>query len=315
LRRLRKLFDDYGYDGALYGHFGQGCVHTRIDFDLRTADGIAKYRRFISDAVDLVVAHGGSICGEHGDGQSKAEFLPRMYGPELVDAFEEFKRIWDPDWKLNPGKVVRPNRIDDDLRIGAHYRPPTPRTHFHYQEDDYSFAKASARCVGIGECRKTDAGTMCPSYRATMEEMHSTRGRAHLLFEMLRGDALTGGWRDEHVRESLDLCLSCKGCKSDCPVNVDMATYKAEFLAHYYEGRLRPRHAYAMGLIHRWARLASVAPRLANFISQTPGLGDLFKWAGGIARQRRVPAFARETFKDWFRRRALHNRRVASRLP
>ena len=299
LRRLRKLFDDYGYDGALYGHFGQGCVHTRIDFDLRTADGIAKYRRFISDAVDLVVAHGGSISGEHGDGQSKAEFLPRMYGPELVDAFEEFKRIWDPDWKLNPGKVVRPNRIDDDLRIGAHYRPPTPRTHFHYQEDDYSFAKASARCVGIGECRKTDAGTMCPSYMVTMEEMHSTRGRAHLLFEMLQGNPLRGGWRDPAVKEALDLCLACKGCKGECPVNVDIATYKAEFLAHYYAGRLRPRSAYAMGLIHWWSRIASRVPSVANAISRTP----VFKWAGGVALSREVPKFAPQTFRSWFEAR------------
>ncbi|MGZ6124482.1 MAG: FAD-binding and (Fe-S)-binding domain-containing protein, partial [Myxococcales bacterium] len=257
LRKLRKLFDDYGYDGALYGHFGQGCVHTRIDFDLRSADGIAKYRRFIEGAVDLVVAHGGSISGEHGDGQSKAEFLPRMYGEDLVRAFEEFKGIWDPDWKLNPGKVVRPNRIDDDLRIGLDYRPPAPETHFRFRDDDFSFAKATARCVGIGECRKTEAGTMCPSYMVTMEEMHSTRGRAHLLFEMLQGNPLRGGWRDAHVKEALDLCLACKGCKGECPVNVDMATYKAEFLSHHYQGRLRPRTAYAMGLIHWWSRIAS----------------------------------------------------------
>ncbi len=300
LRKLRKLFDDYQYDGALYGHFGQGCVHTRIDFDLRTADGIAKYRRFISDAVDLVVSHGGSISGEHGDGQSKAEFLPRMFGEDLVSAFQEFKRIWDPDWKMNPGKVVRPNRIDDDLRIGLHYRPPEPKTHFRYRDDDFSFAKATARCVGIGECRKTDAGTMCPSYMVTMEEMHSTRGRAHLLFEMLQGDPLRGGWRDQNVKEALDLCLACKGCKGECPVNVDMATYKAEFLSHHYQGRLRPRTAYAMGLIHWWARLASRMPAgLVNAISRTA----LFKKLGGVAPQREVPKFAAQTFRSWFEAR------------
>jgi FAD/FMN-containing dehydrogenase/Fe-S oxidoreductase len=303
LRKLRQLFDRYGYDGALYGHFGQGCVHTRIDFDLRTADGIAKYRRFISDAVDLVVAHGGSISGEHGDGQSKAEFLPRMFGDELVRAFEEFKAIWDPDWKLNPGKVVRPNRIDDDLRIGAHYHPPAPRTHFHYQDDDFSFAKATARCVGIGECRKTESGTMCPSYMVTMEEMHSTRGRAHLLFEMLQGNPLRGGWRDPAVKEALDLCLACKGCKGECPVNVDIATYKAEFLSHHYARRLRPRAAYAMGLIHWWARAASRAPWLVNPISRT----SLFKRLGGVAPSRDVPKFAPRTFRAWFEARPRVN--------
>ena len=299
LRKLRRLFDDYGYEGALYGHFGQGCVHTRIDFDLRTADGIAKYRRFISDAVDLVVAHGGSISGEHGDGQSKAEFLPRMYGEDLVRAFEEFKGIWDPDWKLNPGKVVRPNRIDEDLRIGLSYRPPAVKTHFGYRDDDFDFAKATARCVGIGECRKTEAGTMCPSYMVTMEEMHSTRGRAHLLFEMLQGDPVRGGWRDPQVKEALDLCLACKGCKGECPVNVDMATYKAEFLSHHYQGRLRPRAAYAMGLIHWWARLASKMPALVNAVSGT----RMFKRLGGVAPQREVPKFAARTFRAWFEAR------------
>ena len=303
LRKLRGLFDAYGYDGALYGHFGQGCVHTRIDFDLRTAAGIAKYRRFISDAVDLVVAHGGSISGEHGDGQSKAEFLPRMYGEDLVRAFEEFKGIWDPDWKMNPGKVVRPHRIDQDLRIGLDYRPPAAKTHFQYRDDDSSFAKATARCVGIGECRKTDAGTMCPSYMVTMEEMHSTRGRAHLLFEMLQGNPLRDGWRDRQVKEALDLCLACKGCKGECPVNVDMATYKAEFLSHHYAGRLRPRTAYAMGLIHWWARIASRMPALVNAISAT----RLFKTLGGVAPQRQVPRFAPRTFRAWFEARPVVN--------
>ena len=312
LRKLRALFDSFGYDGALYGHFGQGCVHTRIDFDLRTKDGIAKYRRFISDAVDLVVAHGGSISGEHGDGQSKAEFLPRMYGERLVRAFEEFKGIWDPDWKLNPGKVVRPHRIDEDLRIGAQYRPPAPKTHFRYGGDDFSFAKATARCVGIGECRKTEGGTMCPSYRATMEEKHSTRGRAHLLFEMLQGDPVGGGFRDPHVKEALDLCLACKGCKGECPVNVDLATYKAEFLSHYYAGRLRPRAAYALGLIHWWARIASRAPTLVNAIART----SLFKKLGGVAPAREVPAFASRTFRAWFEARPRVNASLAAvRLP
>ena len=308
LRKLQELLDRYGYEGALYGHFGQGCVHTRIDFDLRTAEGIAKVRRFVSEAVDLVVAHGGSISGEHGDGQSKAEFLPRMYGEDLVRAFEEFKSIWDPDWKLNPGKVVRPRRIDQDLRLGTAYRPPELKTHFAYRDDDSSFAKATRRCVGIGVCRKTEAGIMCPSYMATREEMHSTRGRARLLFEMLQGDPLRGGWRSEAVKEALDLCFACKACKSECPVNVDMATYKAEFLAHHFAGRLRPRAAYAMGLIHWWARIASRVPRFANAVVRLP----LFKLAGGVAQEREIPKFAVDTFRSWFeaRPRAAGGERV-----
>ncbi len=300
LRDVRKLFDKYGYDGALYGHFGQGCVHTRIDFDLRTAGGIAHYRKFIDEAAHLVVSYGGSLSGEHGDGQSKAEFLPVMYGEDLVHAFAEFKRIWDPDWKLNPGKVVRPYRIDQNLRIGTDYRPPEPRTHFKYMSDNGSFAKATARCVGIGECRKTDTGTMCPSYMVTMEEKDSTRGRAHLLFEMLEGNPLRDGWRDEAVKDALDLCLECKGCKGECPVNVDMATYKAEFLSHYYAGRLRPRTAYAMGLIHWWARIASRMPRAVNFLTHAPILSQIFKVAGGVAQERRIPSFAPQTFRAWF---------------
>ena len=303
LRKFRELLDSYGYQCALYGHFGQGCVHTRIEFDLTTREGIAKYRRFVTDAARLVVSHGGSLSGEHGDGQSKAELLPMMYGEELVRAFEEFKSIWDPDWKMNPGKVVRPHRIDEDLRVGAGYRPPEPRTHFAFPEDDFSLAKATRRCVGIGECRKHEVGTMCPSYRVTKEEMHSTRGRAHLLFEMLQGDPLRGGWRAEPVKEALDLCLACKACKGECPVNVDVATYKAEFLSHYYAGRLRPRHAYAMGLIHWWARIASRVPGVANFAMHAPGLARALKWIGGIAPERKVPRFATRTFRAWFESR------------
>ena len=282
-------------------------MHTRIEFDLKTREGIAKYRRFVTEAAHLVIAHGGSLSGEHGDGQSKAEFLPLMYGEDLVHAFNEFKSIWDPNWKMNPGKVVRPYRIDENLRLGTQYRPLEPQTHFAFAQDDSSFAKATRRCVGIGECRKHENGTMCPSYMVTFEEMHSTRGRAHLLFEMLQGEPLRDGWRDGSVKEALDLCLACKGCKSECPVNVDMATYKAEFLSHYYEGRVRPRHAYAMGLIHWWARIASRVPRLANFVGHAPGLSQAFKRLGGIAPQRNLPKFANRTFRAWFIRRRTVN--------
>jgi FAD/FMN-containing dehydrogenase/Fe-S oxidoreductase len=303
LRELRRLFDKYEYGCALYGHFGQGCIHTRIDFDLESAPGIEKYKAFMDEASSLVVSYGGSLSGEHGDGQSKAQFLPKMFGHELVEAFREFKTIWDPDGRMNPGKIVNPYRIDQNLRLGEQYRPPQPTTHFMYPQDHRSFAFTTIRCVGVGECRRHEGGTMCPSYRATREETHSTRGRAHLLFEMLQGDPLNGGWRDEHVKEALDLCLACKGCKSECPVNVDMATYKAEFLSHYYEGRLRPRTAYAMGFIHRWARLASHLPQLANLVTQTPGLSNLARAFAGISQRRALPRFADRTFVAWFQSR------------
>jgi FAD/FMN-containing dehydrogenase/Fe-S oxidoreductase len=300
LRRLSSLYKKYGYKGALYGHFGQGCVHTRIDFDLASVDGINRWRRFMDDATDLVVELGGSLSGEHGDGQSRAEFLPKMFGPELVTAFGEFKRIWDPGNRMNPGKIVDPYRIDDNLRLGPDYDPVPQKTWFALPEDGGDFARATLRCVGVGECRRTHGGTMCPSYMVTHEEMHSTRGRARLLFEMLNGLEATDTWRDEHVKEALDLCLACKGCKSDCPVNVDMATYKSEFLAHYYAGRLRPRTAYSMGLIMYAARAATRFPRLANLATHAPGLRAISKQVAGIAPERDVPRFATRSFRQWF---------------
>lgn len=306
LRALRRLFEKYRYGCALYGHFGQGCVHTRIDFDLQTKAGISRFRSFLFEAADLVKSFGGSLSGEHGDGQSRAELLPRMFGTELVGAFEEFKAIWDPDGKMNPGKIVRPFRLDENLRLGSDYHPPDLQTHFTFPQDDYSFSRSTLRCVGVGECRRESGSTMCPSYRATREERHSTRGRARLLFEMLEGNPLEKGWRNEAVKEALSLCLACKGCKGDCPVHVDMATYKAEFLAHYYKGRLRPRAAYSMGLIHRWARWASWAPGMANLMTQTPGLRDVVKALAGISTHRAMPRFAPETFQAWHRGREQH---------
>ncbi|HEY6066811.1 MAG TPA: FAD-binding and (Fe-S)-binding domain-containing protein [Thermoanaerobaculia bacterium] len=315
LRGLRGLLDRYGYSGDLYGHFGQGCVHTRTDFDLVSADGIAKFRAFIYDAADLVLAHGGSLSGEHGDGQSRAELLPKMFGPELVEAFREFKAIWDPEGLMNPGKIVDAYRADENLR----HRHATKRLHipvkpeFAYANDGGDFARALQRCVGVGECRRAKGGVMCPSFLVTREEKHTTRGRARLLDEMIRGEVLTGGWKEDAVRESLDLCLSCKGCKSDCPVGVDVAAWKAEFLSRYYRGRLRPAAAYSMGLIHRWAAIASGAPGLANFVTQTPGLSGLVKRSGGIAPERRLPPFASETFRAWFERRRRSRRGDAKR--
>lgn len=308
LRELRKLMNKYQYTASVYGHLGQGCIHCRIPFDLYTADGITAWKGFMEEASDLVVRHGGSISGEHGDGQARAPYIHKMFGPELMQAFREFKRIWDPHWKMNPGKVIDAYPVDANLRIGPDYSPPMPATHFTYPQDHWTFARAALRCVGVGDCRKKGGQTMCPSYQVTLEEEHCTRGRARLLWEMLNGGEITDGWKSDAVKHSLDLCLSCKGCKSDCPVNVDMATYKAEFLSHYYEGRLRPRHAYAFGLIHLWARLAGLAPTLVNFFTQTPGLRILAKWGAGMAPQRTVPRFAPQTFKAWFLAREPRNR-------
>ena len=298
LRDLRKLMAAFGLQGALYGHFGQGCVHTRINFDLHSPEGIAAYRRFVEQAADMVVGYGGSLSGEHGDGQSRAELLPRMFGAELVQAFQEFKSIWDPGNRMNPGKVVNPYRLDENLRM-PHYNPPQVASRFAYPIEG-SFADAAVRCVGVGKCRKTDVGSMCPSYMATQDEQHSTRGRAHLLFEMLQGDVVKGGFRSEAVRTALDLCLSCKSCKSECPVGVDMAAYKAEFLSHYYEGRRRPLRAYAFGLIHRWAAMAEYVPWLANFFTQVAPFSTIVKWVLDVAPDRRMPAFASRSFRRSF---------------
>jgi FAD/FMN-containing dehydrogenase/Fe-S oxidoreductase len=307
LRDFRALLKQYDYACSLYGHFGDGCIHVRIDFDLVTDTGIQNYLAFTDEAADLVMRYGGSFSGEHGDGQARAELLPKLYGEELVQAFREFKSLWDPLNRMNPGKVVDPFRRDENLRLGADYHPSKVATVFAYPDDNGSFSKATLRCVGVGKCRHINKGVMCPSYMATREEMHSTRGRAHLLFEMLQGDPLNAGWKSQAVHEALELCLACKGCKGDCPINVDMATYKAEFNYHYYKGRLRPRTAYSMGWIYWWSRLAALAPGVANFVGQTPGLGDIGKWLGGIAKERQLPAFAPQTFRHWYRKREVRN--------
>lgn len=297
LRDLLALLARHGLGAALYGHFGEGCLHARINFDFRTAEGIRTYRIFIEEAADLVVAHGGSLSGEHGDGQQRGELLPRMFGEELVQAFREFKAIWDPGNRMNPGKKVDPYPLDADLRPAL--RLANPPTAFQYPGDSGGFARAVTRCVGVGKCRREAGGIMCPSFQATREEQHSTRGRARLLFEMLEGGVIHDGWRSEEVREALDLCLACKGCRAECPAGVDMASYKAEFLHHHYAGRPRPRPAYAMGLIPWWARLASRFPGMANGMTQGPFSGILKK-LGGVHPERSLPAFARRTFRDGF---------------
>ena len=300
LRELRALMQRFGYKASLYGHFGQGCVHCSIPFDLHDERGVHDFAAFTREAAEIVVRHGGSLSGEHGDGQARGDLLELMYGPHLVQAFREFKAIWDPDNLMNPGKVVTPHGRTDDLRVGPATHLWRPSTYFKFPDDDSDFSQATQRCVGVGKCRREGGGTMCPSYMVTGEEMHSTRGRAHLLFEMLEGDALQHGWANEGVKEALDLCLACKGCKSECPVSVDMATYKAEFLAHYYEHHARPRQAYAFGWIDRSARLASHVPRLANAVTHMVGLQRVAKFLGGIANERTIPRFASRSFREWF---------------
>ncbi|ATY11699.1 FAD-binding oxidoreductase [Amycolatopsis sp. AA4] len=312
LRRLEALYEEFGYADetgpSLYGHFGQGCVHTRIPFDLYTSSGVATYRKFMERAADLVAEFGGSFSGEHGDGQSRGELLPRMFGNDLVTAFGQLKAIFDPADRMNPGKVVAPYALDENLRLGGSWSPAEPQDlYFRFPNDGGSFSQAANRCVGVGRCRQStsdNGDVMCPSYQVTGEEEHSTRGRARLLFEMLNGhhdSPISDGWRSTEVREALDLCLSCKGCKSDCPADVDMATYKAEFLAHHYEGRpwKRPRSDFSMGWLPLVARLVGKTrtARLVNLLTKT----RLATRAAGVE-DREIPRFAPKTLPRWFAR-------------
>jgi FAD/FMN-containing dehydrogenase/Fe-S oxidoreductase len=299
LRAFQALVDRHGYETSLYGHFGDGCVHARITFDLRSAQGVATWREFLREAAELVVEFGGSLSGEHGDGQAKAEFLPIMYGPELMHAMEQFKAIWDPANRLNPGKVVYAYRADENLRMGPAYKPVTLQTKLTFASPEgEGFQRAIERCIGMGKCRSLDGGTMCPSYRATREEKYSTRGRAHLFWEMLQGEVIDDGWQSREVKEALDTCLACKGCKSDCPTHTDMASYKAEFLSHYYESNRRPRQALFMGRIGEWAPWAARFARVTNFMTTAPGLSTIGKWAAGVAQTRALPKFALSTYRQ-----------------
>ncbi|MFH9178741.1 FAD-binding and (Fe-S)-binding domain-containing protein [Streptomyces albogriseolus] len=307
LRDFRALLAGHGLRGTPYGHFGDGCIHVRIDFDLLTEPGVARFRRFSEELADLVVAHGGSLSGEHGDGQARAELLPRMYGAETVALFERVKDVWDPDGLLNPGMLVRPAPLDTGLRFSPLPREPVDVA-FGYPADAGDFSAAVRRCVGVAKCRTTSvsgSAVMCPSFRATGEEEHSTRGRARLLHEMLAGEVATDGWRSTEVRDALDLCLSCKGCRSDCPVGVDMATYKAEFLHHHYAGRRRPAAHYAMGWLPVWLSWAARTRTAgaANALASVRPLARLAKRLGGIAVEREIPRLAGEPFSRWWRRR------------
>ncbi|MGH9105689.1 MAG: FAD-binding and (Fe-S)-binding domain-containing protein [Acidimicrobiales bacterium] len=295
LRGISALWGEHGYSGAWYGHFGQGCVHTRNNFDFSTREGLSNYRRYVKAAAELVVSLGGSLSGEHGDGQSRGELLETMFGAELVGAFGEFKALWDPEGLMNPGKVVHAYRLDENLRLaGLAERPGLHPTAYAFQRDNGSLLQASLRCVGVGRCRRDDAATMCPSYRATRDEVHSTRGRAKVLSEMFQGGPVSPDWRNREVREALDLCLSCKACASECPTHVDIATYKSEFYSHFYQGRLRPRAMYTMGLLPWGARAVTKSAPLARAVNSALAqrrLGAVLRWAGGLATNRPVPGF------------------------
>jgi len=298
LRGLKLLWDEYGYTGTWYGHFGQGCVHTRNNFDFGTTRGLAQFRTFVERAADLVISLGGSLSGEHGDGQARGELLGRMYGPELLVAFRQFKAIFDPLGRMNPGKLVDAYPLDANMKFGPAYKSTHLQpSFFAFADDGGSLQMAAERCVGVGRCRRDDTGIMCPSYRATRDERHSTRGRAKLLVEMFQGEVTPASWRNQDVRASLDLCLSCKGCAVDCPTHVDMATYKAEFLSHHYRRRLRPRAMYALGLIPWTARVASRMPRVANVLLRWAVSSSVLLRAAGLTTRRRPPAFARKPLR------------------
>jgi FAD/FMN-containing dehydrogenase/Fe-S oxidoreductase len=293
LRDFRQLLNDHGRKGVMYGHFGAGCIHVRIDFDLNTEPGIAQMNAFVRAAAELVTRHGGTLSGEHGDGRARSELLSIMYGPQMLALFGAVKKSFDPEGLLNPGIIVDPPGVTADLG-------PLPLTTvlpapggFAYPHDRSGFSGAVGRCVGIAKCRSDVGGVMCPSYRATHDENHSTRGRARALQEMVRGELVADAWRSTEVRDALDLCLSCKACSSDCPVGVDMATYKSEFLHQHYHRRVRPLSHYSLGWLPVLARLAGAVPRLVNAITDSPRLHRAMAAAGGVTARRAVPRFAK----------------------
>lgn len=297
LREFKALVDRYGYTTSLYGHFGDGCIHARITFDTRSEKGVAHWRNFSNDIAHLVVRFGGSLSGEHGDGQAKAEFLPIMFGDELMHAFRRFKSAWDPASRMNPGKLIDAYRMDENLRFGPDYQTPAIVSKLHFSEDPKGFGRSTERCIGMGKCR-AQTGAMCPSYQASGNERYSTRGRAHLLHELVRGQVLQDGWRDPDVADSMEHCLSCKACKTQCPTGVDIASYKAEFMYHHFAQKRRPLHHHVFGRIGQWLPYLGKAPRLANLL-QGNFTGRLGKHLLGISPDKQLPQLATTTFSSW----------------
>jgi Fe-S oxidoreductase/FAD/FMN-containing dehydrogenase len=306
LRELEALMANHGVDGLAYGHFGDGCVHLRLDVPMeRSGDPM---RAFMTDAAHLVAAHGGSLSGEHGDGRARSELLPVMYSERAIATFGAFKDLLDPDDLLNPGVLVRPRPLDADLRRPAARAIPAARGGFSFEHDHGDFTTAVHRCVGVGKCRADNeaaGGFMCPSYQATKDEKDSTRGRARVLQEMANGSLVSRGWSSREVHEALDLCLSCKACSSDCPAGVDMAQYKSEVLHRTYRGRLRPMNHYALGWLPRWTRIVTGVPGLARVANAALGVRPLAKTVlalGGMDTRRRMVEFAPRPFRTRVRR-------------
>lgn len=302
LREFDELLDTFGLTSMPYGHFGDGCVHARIDFPLDRSGGRAKFREYLFEAAKLVARHGGSMSGEHGDGRARGELLPMMYSPEAIDLFASVKGVFDPLDLLNPGVIVRPRPVHADVRV-SEAKPVTRRLALNFAHDHGDFSEAVHRCTGVGKCRADTTGSggvMCPSYLATGEEKDSTRGRARILQEMVNGSLVRKGWRAPEIREALDLCLSCKGCASDCPTGVDMASYKSEVLHQSYKHRPRPVTHYSLGWLPRWARLAAHAPKLANGAMGNRALARLAKLFGGIDKRRDLPSFTEQTYREWY---------------
>ena len=302
LRKFYALVDEYGYKTSMYGHFGDGCIHARMTFDTRSESGVEHWRKFSQALATLVVEFGGSLSGEHGDGQAKAEFLPIMFGEELMDAFRRFKQAWDPDKRMNPGKVIDAYRMDENLRFSPSYKTPAINTRLSFREDAGGFGRTSERCIGMGKCRALD-GAMCPSYQITGEERYSTRGRAHLLHELLRGEVITDGWQNTDIADSLEHCLSCKACKSECPTQVDIATYKSEFMYRHYQGRRRPLHHRAFGYIGTLLPSLSKFTTIVNLVQKSP-LGRIGKGVLGVDTGKQLPSIAKQTFAVWAKRNA-----------
>jgi FAD/FMN-containing dehydrogenase/Fe-S oxidoreductase len=310
LRDFDRLLEEHGLTGMPFGHFGDGCLHVRLDFRLGEPGGPSQLATFLEEAAALVAGYGGSLSGEHGDGRARSALLPIMYSPDALQAFSSLKHALDPGNVFNPGVLVDPEPVDARIRVAGAERPRTPLA-FLYEHDDGDFSQAVHRCTGVGKCTadtRLTGGVMCPSYAATREEKDSTRGRARALQEMLNSASPVRDWRAPEVHDALNLCLACKGCASDCPTGTDMATYKAEVLHQTYRRRLRPVTHYSLGWLPRWARLAQPVARLVNRLMRLRPLRRLALAAAGVDQRRSLPDFAEESFTAWFRRSAATRR-------